>query len=87
MDTPTYTYQESKVLAHCIKLVEKSLKVLKRKMIQWDPHTHTRQQKTENKGSTRCRCKIGYSLMPVGNNGKKKQMTPSKTLQCISCQK
>lgn len=42
MDTPTYTYQESKVLAHCIKLVEKSLKVLKRKMIQWDPpHTHT----------------------------------------------
>lgn len=40
MDAPTYTYQESKVLAHCIKLVEKSLKVLKRKIIQCDPpHT------------------------------------------------
>lgn len=38
MDAPTYTYKEIKVLAHCIKLVEKSLKVLKRKMIQYDPH-------------------------------------------------
>lgn len=27
MDAPTYTYKEIKVLAHCIKLVEKSLSV------------------------------------------------------------
>lgn len=38
MDAPTYTYKEIKILAHCIKLVKKSLKVLKRKMIQCDPH-------------------------------------------------
>lgn len=47
MDAPTYTYQESKVLAHCIKLVEKNLKVLKRKMIQCDPHTHTQDNKRQ----------------------------------------
>lgn len=48
MDAPTYTYQESKVLAHCIKLVEKSLKVLKRKIIQCDPPpTHTQDNKRQ----------------------------------------